>query len=31
MEEYTLTYVKEAANRNSLYDSRISNWGSVTT
>ena len=31
METYTLTYVKEIASGNLLYDSRNSNWGSVTT
>ena len=31
MEAYTLTYVKQTANGNLLYDSENSNWGSVTT
>ena len=31
METYTLTYVKEIASGNLLYDSRNSNWSSVTT
>ena len=31
MEAYTLTYVKQIASGNSLYDSRNSNWGSVIT
>ena len=30
MEAYTLPYVKYIANGNVLYDSRNSNWGSVT-
>ena len=29
METYTLSYVKYIANRNLLYDSGNSNWGSV--
>ena len=31
MEAYTLTYVKQIASGNWLYDSRNSNWGSVIT
>ena len=31
MEAYTLTYVKQIANGNLLYDTGNSNWGSVTT
>ena len=31
MEESTLTYVKSIADGNVPYDSRNSNWGSVTT
>ena len=31
MEESTLTYVESVADGNLPYDSRNSNWGSVTT
>ena len=31
MEAYTLTYVKQIASENLLYDSGNSNWGSVIT
>ena len=31
MEAYTLSYIKQIANGNLLYDSGNSNWGSVTT
>ena len=31
MKTYTLPYVKQIASGNLLYDSRISNWCSVTT
>ena len=31
MEAYALSYIKQIANGNLLYDSGNSNWGSVTT